>query len=142
MSTYHIFYDSNKNIKWATDAPTDSTIISSQADIGLSHLELDLEQIPACDHFYINDAEDNVVDYNSFSLNFSATTIAIEETITITGCPTGTEIFLDNVSAGTYNSGSLTLTGSMAGSFIIKFVKDKYYETTQQIIVSRYTTWI
>jgi len=140
MSTYHIFYDSNKNIKWATDAPTDSTIISSQADIGLSHLELDLEQIPACDHFYINDAEDNVVDYNSFSLNFSATTIAIEETITITGCPTGTEIFLDNVSAGTYNSGSLTLTGSMAGSFIIKFVKDKYYETTQQIIVSRYTT--
>tara|TARA_B100000902_G_scaffold395922_1_gene455577 strand:+ start:1682 stop:2104 length:423 start_codon:yes stop_codon:yes gene_type:complete len=140
MSTYHIFYDSNKNIKWATDAPTDSTIISSQADIGLSHLELDLEQIPACDHFYINDAEDNVVDYNSFSLNFSATTIAIEETITITGCPTGTEIFLDNVSAGTYTSGSLTLTGSMAGSFIIKFVKDKYYETTQQIIVSRYTT--
>ena len=140
MSTYHIFYDSNKNIKWATDAPTDSTIITSQADIGLSHLELDLEQIPACDHFYINDAEDNVVDYNSFSLNFSATTIAIEETITITGCPTGTEIFLDNVSAGTYNSGSLTLTGSMAGSFIIKFVKDKYYETTQQIIVSRYTT--
>ena len=140
MSTYHIFYDSNKNIKWATDAPTDSTIITSQADIGLSHLELDLEQIPACDHFYINDAEDNVVDYNSFSLNFSATTIAIEETITITGCPTGTEIFLDNVSAGTYNSGSLTLTGSMAGSFILKFVKDKYYETTQQIIVSRYTT--
>ena len=140
MSTYHIFYDSNKNIKWATDAPTDSTIISSQADIGLSHLELDLEQIPACDHFYINDAEDNVVDYNSFSLNFSATTIAIEETITITGCPTGTEIFLDDVSAGTYTSGSLTLTGSMAGSFIIKFVKDKYYETTQQIIVSRYTT--
>jgi hypothetical protein len=140
MSTYHIFYDSNKNIKWATDAPTDSTIISSQADIGLSHLELDLEQIPACDHFYINDAEDNVVDYNSFSLNFSATTIAIDQTITITGCPTGTEIFLDNVSAGTYSSGSLTLTGSMAGSFIIKFVKDKYYDTTQQIIVSRYTT--
>ena len=139
MSTYHIFYDSNKNIKWATDAPTDSTIISSQADIGLSHLELDLEQIPACDHFYINDAEDNVVDYNSFSLNFSATTIAIEETITITGCPTGTEIFLDNVSAGTYNSGSLTLTGSMAGSFIIKFVKDKYFTTSQKITVSRYT---
>ena len=140
MSTYHIFYDSNKNIKWATDAPTDSTIISSQAAIGLSHLELDLEQIPACDHFYVNDAGDNVVGYNSFSLNFSATTIAIEQTITITGCPTGTEIFLDNVSAGTYTGGSLTLTGSMAGSFILKFVKDKYYETTQQIIVSRYTT--
>lgn len=140
MSTYHIFYDSNKNINWASDAPTTSEIISSQADIGLSHLSLDLEQIPACDHFYINDAEDALVAYHSFSLSFSATTITLDSTVTITGCPAGTEIFLDDVSAGTYSSGSLTLTGSMSGSFIIKFVKDKYYTTSQKITVSRYTS--
>jgi len=139
MSTYHIFYNATKDIQWATDAPTDSTIISTQASAGNSHMTLDLEQIPECDKWYVNNAEDNLVAYHSFSLNFSATTIALDGTVTITGCPAGTEIFLDGVSAGTYSSGTLTLTGSMAGSFIIKFVKDKYYNFTQKIQVSRYT---
>ena len=71
--------------------------------------------------------------------NLIATTIALDGTITITGCPAATEIFLDDVSAGTYSSGTLTLTGSMSGSFQLKFVKDKYYDTYQQIIVSRKT---
>jgi hypothetical protein len=140
MSTFHIFYDSNKDIKWATDAPTDTNIINSQTALGLSHLSLELDQIPACDHFYINDAEDALVAYHSFSLSFSATTIVLDSTVTITGCPAGTEIFLDDVSAGTYSSGSLTLTGSMSGSFVIKFVKDKYYTTSEKITVSRYTS--
>jgi hypothetical protein len=140
MSTFHIFYDSNKDIKWATDAPTDTNIINSQTALGLSHLSLELDQIPACDHFYINDAEDNVIGYNSFDLTFSATIIDIDGVVTVTGCPAGTEIFLDDVSAGTYSSGSLTLTGSMSGSFVIKFVKDKYYTTSEKITVSRYTS--
>ena len=142
MSTFHIFYDSNKDIKWATDAPTDTNIINSQTALGLSHLSLELDQIPACDHFYINDAEDALAAYHSFSLSFSATTIVLDSTVTITGCPAGTEIFLDDVSAGTYSSGSLTLTGSMSGSFVIKFVKDKYYTTSEKITVSRYTSLI
>tara|TARA_R110000822_G_C15306653_1_gene492457 strand:- start:211 stop:633 length:423 start_codon:yes stop_codon:yes gene_type:complete len=138
MSTFNIFYDSTKNIKWATDAPTDDNIINSQSELGLSHLSLELEQIPACDHFYINDAEDALVAYHSFSLTFSATTIALEATLTITGCPTGTEIFLEGVSAGTYSEGDLILTGSMSGSFTVTFVKDKYYTTSQKITVTRY----
>jgi hypothetical protein len=108
--------------------------------LGLSHLSLELDQIPACDHFYINEAEDNVIGYNSFDLTFSATIIDIDGVVTVTGCPAGTEIFLDDVSAGTYSSGSLTLTGSMSGSFVIKFVKDKYYTTSEKITVSRYTS--
>jgi len=97
MSTYHIFYDSNKDIKWATDAPTNQTIIDSQAEIGLSHLSLELEQIPACDHFYVNEDEDNVVGYHSFDLSFSATTIDIDGVVTVTGCPAGTEVFLNKI---------------------------------------------
>ena len=138
MTTYNTFYDSNKNISWVTDGPTPAEVISAQAALGLTHVALDLEQIPACDQFYINTAGDGVVAYHSFSLSFSATTIAIDGTVTITGCPADTEIFLDEVSQGTYSNGALTLTGSMAGSFMIAFVKDKYYATRQRIIVSRY----
>jgi hypothetical protein len=137
MSTFHIFYDSNKDIKWATDAPTDTNIINSQTALGLSHLSLELDQIPACDHFYINDAEDNVVGYNSFDLTFSATTIDIDGVVTVTGCPAGTEIFLDRVSQGTYSSGELTFTGAMGGSYSVKFKKDKYYTTEQRITINR-----
>ena len=139
MTTYHIFYNSNKDIQWASDAPTDSNIISTQAAIGNSHMTLDLEQIPECDRWYVNDAEDGLVAYHNFSLSFSATTIPLEGTVTITGCPTGTEIFLDGTSAGTYSGGDLTLTGSMSGAFVLKFSKDKYYDISQRIIVSRYT---
>ena len=134
---FNIFYDSDKNINWCSSGGVTAEIISGQSSAGLSHLALDLEQIPECDKWYINDAEDGVVAYHSFSLSFSATTIVLDGTVTITGCPAATEIFLDGVSAGTYSSGSLTLTGSMSGSFFLKFVKDKYYDITQQIIVAR-----
>lgn len=137
MNTYHIFYDSNKNIKWAADAPVTQDIINSQAALGLSYLSLQLEQIPACDHFYINDAEDNVVGYHSFNLTFSATTIDVDGTVTVTGCPAGTEIFLNKVSQGTYESGALTFTGTMAGRHTLQFKKDKYYTAGQNIIVNR-----
>lgn len=137
MSTFHIFYDSNKDIKWATDAPTDTNIINSQTALGLSHLSLELDQIPACDHFYINDAEDNVIGYNSFDLTFSATIIDIDGVVTVTGCPAGTEIFLDRVSQGTYSSGDLTFTGTMSGRYSMKFTKDKYYTTEQRITINR-----
>lgn len=137
MSMYNIFYDANKNIVWATDGEVNDTIISDQADNGLSYVALELEQIPACDHFYINADADGVVGYHSFDLTFSATTIDIDGIVTITGCPADTEIFLDGVSQGTYTTGTLTVTGKMAGRHTLKFVKDKYYTAGQNIIVNR-----
>jgi len=138
MTTYNIFYDSNKNISWVTDGPTPAEVIAAQSALGLTHVALDLEQIPPCDQYYINDTEDGVTSYSDFALSFSATTIAVDAVVTITGCPADTEIFLDEVSQGTYSNGALTLTGSMGGSFMITFVKDKYYTARQRIIVSRY----
>ena len=134
---YNIFYDSNKNIEWCSDAQVSNAVKTSQEAKGLTLVSLDLAQIPECDKYYINDAGNGVVEYSNFSLSFSATTIALDGTITITGCPTGTEIFLDGVSAGTYSSGTLTLTGSMSGSFALTFKKDKYYDYGRQITVSR-----
>ena len=80
---------------------------------------------------------DNVVGYNSFDLTFSATTIDIDGAVTVTGCPAGTEIFLNRVSQGTYSSGDLTFTGAMGGSYTLTFKKDKYYTTGQKIIINR-----
>ena len=139
MTDFNIFYDSSKNINWASSGPVTSQVISDQAKLCLTHVQLSLAQMPACDKYYVNDAGDGVVAYHTFALNFSATTIAVDATITITGCPAGTEIFLDGVSAGTYSTGSLTLTGSMSGTFNLTFKKDKYYDAYQQIIVSRKT---
>ena len=138
--TYNIFYNSTKDIQWCTEGSVSAEVISAQAGLGLSYLALDLAQIPECDKYYINAAEDGVTAYSSFSLSYSATTIAIDGTVTITGCPAGTEIFMDTVSQGTYSSGDLTLTGSMAGSFALTFKKDKYYDAGQQVTVTRYGT--
>jgi len=142
MTTFNIFYDSNKNIKWCTDGPVDSATITGQADIGLKHVALDLAQIPACDDWYINDAENGVVQYHDFDdLDFEWTTINIGESLEIQNCPTGTEIFMSHtskgtpVSQGTYTGGTLTFTGKMAGSYLMKFKKDKYHSFTQPIIV-------
>ena len=137
---YNIFYNSTKDISWCTDGEVSDAVKTAQADLGLSFVALDLAQIPACDKYYINSDEDGVVAYSSFDLSYSATSIAIDGTVTITGCPTGTEIFLDGVSSGTYSGGSLTLTGSMAGSFALTFKKDKYYDAGTQITVTRYGT--
>ena len=135
---YNIFYNSTKDIRWCTDGDISDAVRTAQADLGLSFVALDLAQIPECDKYYINAGEDGVVAYSSFSLSYSATTIAIDGTLTITGCPAGTEIFMDTVSQGTYSSGDLTLTGSIAGSFALTFKKDKYYDTGTQITVTRY----
>ena len=52
---FNIFYDSDKNINWCSSGGVTAEIISGQASAGLSHLALDLEQIPECDKWYIND---------------------------------------------------------------------------------------
>lgn len=135
---YNIFYNSTKDISWCTSGEVSDAVKTAQADLGLSHVALDLDQIPECDKYYINSDADGVVAYSSFDLAFSATSIPVDGTVTITNCPAGTEIFMDNVSQGTYSSGTLTLTGSMAGSFALTFKKAKYYDAGQQITVTRY----
>jgi len=138
---FNVFYDTNKKIHWITDADCSDQMIADQlSNNGLSHMTVDLDAIIPCDNHYVNDAEDNVVEYSSFSINTSATEIAIDATSTLTNIPTGTEITIQKgtelLSTLTMdNTETLTLTGTMAGIYNLSFDKDKYYSTSIIITV-------
>ena len=54
MTTYNIFYDSNKEIIWSSTADVNSTIITAEAAKGFTHVALDSTDIPVSEKFYIN----------------------------------------------------------------------------------------
>ena len=54
MTTYNIFYDSNKEIIWASNAPVNSDITTAEAAKGYTHVALDTTDIPVPEQFYIN----------------------------------------------------------------------------------------
>jgi len=138
---YNIFYNnSTKAISWVTNADCDSDMISDQADLGNSHMTLDITEFDICDNHYVNDAGNGIVEYSTFSPNVSANTIAIDGTSTISNIPEGTTVKVtlgnNTVANITMNSDeSLTLTGTMAGKYFFTFNKDKYYEATTTITV-------
>lgn len=141
MTTYNLFYDTNKKIHWITDADCSEQVISDQqTNNGLSHITVELEEIIPCDNHYVNDTEDGIVEFSNFSLTTSATEIAIDSTATISNIPEGTEIIIqkgtEELSTLTMDSTeSLTLTGTMAGIYNLSFSKDKYYSTSIVITV-------
>lgn len=145
MTTYNLFYDSNKKIHWITDADCSTEMISDQqTNNGLSHMTVELDELIPCDNHYVNDAEDNIVEYSNFSLTVSATEIAIDNTATISNIPEGTEIIIqkgtEHLSTVTMDSTeSLNLTGTMAGIYNLSFSKDRYYSTSIIITVGGQT---
>ena len=139
MSIYHVFYNSNKDIAWSTTAPVTAQIIQEQFDShGYSYIEVDYPETPVGENYYINEAEDDIVEKSSFSPSFSDTNPEIDDVITVTGLFEGTEVLLDGVSAGTMEDTTLTFTATEAGTFMIKLKKDKYYDYVQYITVKRY----
>jgi hypothetical protein len=143
--TYNIFYNNTtKAISWVTNADCDENMISDQADAGLSHMTLELEEFNICDNHYINSTEDGIVEYSTFNPTVSATSIQTDGTSTISNIPEGTELEIlrgrDIISNITMNSDeSLTLTGTMPGTYFITFKKDKYYQNTITITVEGQT---
>ena len=70
-------------------------------------------------------------------------TPALEAVINVTGLPAGTEVFIDDSSAGTMSDTTLTLTAAEPGTYNIKFVKTGYKNyANQKITVKRYGEWI
>ena len=57
---YNIFYDSNKDIAWCSGGAVTDQIITDQAALGLTHVALDLAQIPECDKYYINSKKSSI----------------------------------------------------------------------------------
>ena len=141
MTTYNIFYDSNKEIIWSSTAPVNSTIISAEAAKGYTHVELDSANgIPIPEKFYINSDATAVVTKTLFNPTFSAATAAVDAVINVTGVPSGTEVFLDGTSAGTMSNTTLTLTAQQAGTYKIQLKKDKYQDYKTNYTVTRYET--
>ena len=138
--TWHVFYDdSTKEIASATNGLVNDTIKTEQANAGFLYCSTEQEAIPNQGDFWVNSDGTDVVEKSVFNPTFSTTTPALDAVINVTGLPTGTEVFIDNVSAGTMSDTTLTLTATEPGTYTVKLSKAGYKNWgTQKIIVKRY----
>jgi len=137
-ATYNIFYDSNKEIIWASTAPVNSDITTAEAAKGYTHVALNSADIPVPEKFYINSDATAVSTKTVFNPTFSSATAALDAVINVTGVPAGTEVFLDGVSTGTMSDTTLTLTAQQAGTYSLTLKKDKYQDYNTTYTVKRY----
>ncbi len=140
MTTYNIFYNSNKEIVWSTTGQINDGIKTAQSDLGLSHVALDLADDNQPDsNYYVNSDATALVQKTAWNFTFSTTTPAVDEVINVTGLPTGTKVYMDGTLQGTMTDTTLTLTVQEPSTYIIKFEK-LYYQKHNgtQIIVKRY----
>ena len=139
MSIHHIFYASNKDIAWSTITEPSAQIIQEQEDAhGYSYIELDCPETPIGEKYYINEAEDELIEFSTFVPSFTDLNPEIDNVVTVTGLPEGTIVSLDNVFMGTMEDTTLTFTATDAGGFKISFTKNRYYRYDVHIIVQRY----
>lgn len=135
---WHIFYkSSDRIINWSTSAGVDDRIKTEQSDAGLSYVQVEQDDLPIPENFYVNTGEDGITEKGNFNPTFSTTTPAIDAIINVTGLPAGTEVFLDSVSKGTMSDTTLTLTASEPGRFDVTFKKLEFKDLTQRIITAK-----
>ena len=139
MTTWNVFYNSDKEIVHASTAPTTDAIIATEAAIGHSYASLDNDDTPVPEQFYVNSAADAIAAKTVFNPSFSAASAALDAVITVTGVPSGTEVFVDGTSKGTMSDTTLTFTAKDAGQYVILLQKDKYVDHTTEFAVNRYT---
>ena len=87
----------------------------------------------------VNSAADALAAKTVFNPSFSAASAALDAVITVTGVPSGTEVFVDGTSKGTMSDTTLTFTAKDAGQYVILLQKDKYVDHTTEFAVNRYT---
>ena len=137
-ATYHIFYDSNKEIMWSATAGVDSAIITGQkSNNNYDYVSLTLSETPIGEKYYINADADGVVEKTTFTPTFSTITPVLDAVVNVTEVPAGTEVFLDGASGGTMSDTTLTLTAQQSGQFTVVLKKRYYYDYTQIITVKR-----
>ena len=124
---WHIFYlDSTKEINWSTNGLVNDSIKTAQADLGLSYLQVDMDAVPSSNDYWVNSVGTGVIEKSIFNPTFSTTTPAVDGVINVTGLPAGTEVFIDDTSAGTMSDTTLTLTVQQSGTYKIRFKKLHY----------------
>ena len=126
MTTYNIFYNSNKEIVWSTTGEVNDAIKTAQSSLGYSHVQLTVNAIMPDENYYVNSDASGLVEKSVFNFTFSNTTPVLDEVINVTGLPAGTEVFVDDVSQGTMSDTTLTLTVQQSGTYKIRFKKLHY----------------
>ncbi len=139
-TTYNVFYDSNKEIIWASTADVNDTIIAAESVKGYTHVVLNSTDTPIPEQFYVNSDATAISTKTVFDPTFSAITAEVDDVINVTGVPSGTEVFLDGVSAGTMSDTTLTITAQQAGTYTIALTKDKYQYYSTKFTVTRYAS--
>ena len=140
MSQYHIFYtNSTKEIAWSSiSGMTDEIKNNEKTNNGYDYVLLECPETPIGEKYYINSDATAIATKTTFSPSFSTTTPALDATVTVSGVPAGTEVFLEGTSAGTMSDTTLTFTATEAGNFEITFKKDKYLDYITTLVVKRY----
>lgn len=135
--SYHVFYNSNREVIWSTNADVNDEIKSAEAAKGFSYIQTNLTDIPQNTQHYINEAKDAVVAKTDFTPTFSTFNPLVDTVINVTGVPVGTEVFLDGVSKGTMSDSTLTLTAKEPGSFSIVLKKLEHLDYKAGITTER-----
>ena len=138
MATLNIFYNSDKDIAWTSFAACPAELIAEQkSSNNLDHLSYETDQLLDIDKYYINNDGDDIVADSTFSPTYSATSVDLDTVINITGLSSGTEVFLDSVSAGTMSDSTLTITAVQSGEFLIELKKAHFVTHGTTITVKR-----
>jgi len=135
--SYHVFYKSNKEIAWSTNADVSDEIKTEQANAGFSYVHTDLVGLPMPDEHYVNDAGDTVLEKTAFTPTFSTVAPTVDQVINVTGLPAGTKVYLDDILQGTMSDTTLTLTTQEPGVYKIKFEKLEKLDFYQKIITEK-----
>jgi len=134
---WHIFYTSDKRIAWSSSAGVDDRIITEQANVGKSYVQVEQDDSPIEENFYVNSAGDGITAKTAFDPTFSTLTPAVDAVINITGVPAGTEVFLDGVSKGTMSDTTLTLTASEPGKYTVELHKLEHITYATKITTAK-----
>jgi hypothetical protein len=140
MATWHIFYNnSTKLIAWSTSGLVNDDIKTEQANAGLSYLSVEQDNVPSDSEYWVNSSGDGIIEKSVFNPSYSTTRPTIDSVVTVTGLPTGTEVFVDGVSAGTMSDTSLTFTATEPGNYKVNYKKVGYKNFTDvNIVVKRH----
>ena len=137
MKTWNVFYDSNKFIHWTVDNGVTPAIIQEQAELGLSHITVEQDDVLDANRYYVNDDEDGVILKSTFNPTISTYSPALETPLSITGIPTGTQVWIDDVLKTTMSDTTLNLTFNDPGQFEIIFKKVGYFDYGFEVLTAR-----
>ena len=137
MKTWNVFYDSNKFIHWTVDNGITPAIIQEQAEVGLSHITVEQDDVLDANRYYVNDDEDGVILKSTFTPTISTYSPALETPLSITGIPTGTQVWIDDVLKTTMSDTTLNLTFNDPGEFQILLKKAGYFDYAFTIVTAR-----